>query len=289
MNWTVLVQTLWYGLADGAGYMILASGLLLTFGILRIFNMAHGELFMLGAMLTFSFIRFLGMPFLVAAPLAVALVAAFGIVINRVIIQPVIHVHEMIPLLSTLALSLILLNGGAEIWSYYAYSLPFPFSFALKVGGLTFSAITITVIVVGFATIGGLYLWLSRARFGKEMRATVQNLTGACLVGIDTKKIYDLTLVLASGLAAVGGLMSGLFRVAEVNMGQPVLVIGFATVIAAGMGNLLGAAAVGLLFGITENLFAVYGAPLYSKAVVYGIMMVILVVRPQGLFAAKGD
>lgn len=289
MNWTMLGQTIWYGVADGAGYMLVASGLLLTFGIMRIFNMGHGELFMLGAMLTLSFIRFAGLPFFVAALLAVVLVAAFGIVVNRVMIQPLIHISEVLPMLSTLALSLMLLNGGSAIWSYNAFSLPFPMSWEAHLGGLTFSAITVTVVVIGFGTVVALWLWLSKARFGKEMRATVQNLTGARLIGVDTKRIYDLTMLISSGLAALGGILGALFRSAEISMGQPVLVVGFAVVIAAGMGNLLGAAVVAVIFGVTENLFAVYGAPLYSRALLYVIMMIILVLRPQGLFATKGD
>jgi len=288
MNWTMFVQTLWYGVADGASYMLVASGLLITFGILRIFNMGYGEIFMLGAMLTFTLIRFASFPLLAAAALAVVAVALFGILVNRVIVQPVIHVHEMLPLLSTLALSLILLNGGSAIWTYNAFSLGFPFSWMIRLGGVTFSAITITVVVVGLGTVIGLWLWLSKARFGKAMRATVQNITGARLVGIDTKRVYDVTMVIACGLAALGGVLSALFRSAEISMGQGVLVIGFAVVIAAGMGNLLGAVLIALIFGVTENLVAVYGAPLYSRAVLYAIMLIILVLRPQGLFTGKG-
>jgi len=282
-------QTIWYGVADGAGYMLVASGLLLTFGIMRIFNMGHGELFMLGAMLTFTLIRFAGIPFLLAAALAIVAVAALGFVVNRVMIQPLIHISEVLPMLSTLALSLILLNGGSAIWSYNAFSLPFPMSWQVHLGGVVLSAITVTVVVVGFGTVVALWLWLSKARFGKEMRATVQNMTGARLIGVDTKRIYDLTMVLSSGLAALGGILGALFRSAEISMGQPVLVVGFAVVIAAGMGNLLGAAVVAVIFGVTENLFAVYGAPLYSRALLYVMMMIILVLRPQGLFATKGD
>lgn len=287
MNWLVFGQQVGYGISNGIAYGIFGAGLAVVFGVMGIINIAHGELYMIGAMVTASLMASLGMNFFLAVVIAVAVAGAVGILVNRVAIQPLVDAAPLSILLSTIAVSFILLHGSAVIWGTFGKDLNSPFDRLLHLGGMGISEERVVLSVIGAIVIAGLYLFLRRTRIGKLVQATAQDRVGARLVGINVKWVYGFTFGLSSALAAVAGVILGTLWVAEPFMGQAMLMKGFVVVIVGGMGNIPGCIAVGLLIGIIEALFKQYVSPAFSGAFVFGIMVVVLALKPEGLFAGR--
>jgi len=292
MDWTILGQQLWTGLVNGGVYVMLASGLSLVFGVMRVINMAHGELSMLGAMVTFSILSVFGWGgsynFFAAMAIAILVMSVGGVFLNRLGVQPFIGRTPMTVLMSTLALSFIALHGSVGIWSTNPKLIKTPFTMNIAdVGGVRLPADQIMLFILGAVAVYALYILLSKIKLGKMMRATSQNTIGSQLVGINTNRVYDFTLVFAAALAALAGILMAPMISAHPFMGQPLLVMGFAVVIVAGMGNLLGALIIGIALGVIEALFGQYVSTYYRTPFIYAIMVIILLSRPQGLFGRR--
>ncbi|MYB45401.1 MAG: branched-chain amino acid ABC transporter permease [Acidimicrobiia bacterium] len=287
MNWDILGQQIWNGLLNGSIYVIFAAGLSLVFGVMRVINMAHGELTMLGAMLLFTVTSVMGLSYFAGAALVVVMMALAGFLVNRVTVRPFLGHSELVVILSTVALSFILLNGSLVVWGSTPKGVDKPFNEVLQVGGVYMTTAQILLVGVCFTAVLALYLVLTRTKLGKMTRATGQNLLGARLIGINTTAVYDATLIIASGLAALAGVLIVLISAASPNLGQPLLITGFAVVIVAGMGNVGGAVAVGLFLGLTEALFGQYVSTFYRQGYLYVVMIIVLLLRPQGLFGRR--
>ena len=291
MDWTTFGQQMWTGLVNGGVYVMLASGLSLVFGVMRVINMAHGELSMLGAMVVFSILSVFEWGgtgnFFSAMIIAILALAVGGVFLNRVAVQPFIARTPLTVLMSTLALSFIALHGSVGIWSTNPKLIKTPFPQIANLGGVRLPADQIMLFILGAAAVYGLYLLLSKIKLGKMMRATSQNQVGAQLVGVNTRRVYDYTLMFAAALAALAGILMAPIISAHPFMGQPLLIMGFAVVIVAGMGNLLGALIVGIVLGVVEALFGQYVSTYYRTPFIYAIMILILLSRPQGLFGRR--
>lgn len=290
MDWiTSLGQVTWYGVRNGVVYILFASGLSLVFGVMRVVNFAHGELYMLGAMLVYTFATLLGLNFFLSVALSIALVAVAGLLVNRVAVQPILKVKgaAMGVLLSTAALSFILLHGGVAAWGSWVVPINYPVSGAFHIGGVAIEKEGLLLVVVGAVAIGGLHLFLAKARLGKEMRATSQDVRGASLVGIRVLRVYDYTMAAGAMLAGLGAILLAQVTSAFVGMGQPMLVLGFAIVILGGMGNIRGVAIIGLAIGIAEALLGYYVSLSYKLAFVYALMIAGLLWRPEGVFPRR--
>ena len=287
MNWDIVGQQLWNGLLNGSIYVIFAAGLSLVFGVMRVINMAHGELTMLGAMLLYTATKLVGLGYFAGAALVVVIMALAGFLVNRVTVRPFLGRSELVVILSTVALSFMLLHGSFVVWGSEPKGVDEPFNEIIKVGGVYLTTAGLLLVGVCFAAVLALYLMLTRSKLGKMTRATGQNLLGARLIGINTTAIYDTTLIIASGLAALAGVLIVLVSTASPNLGQPLLITGFAVVIVAGMGNVGGAVAVGLFLGVTEALFGQFISTYYRQGYLYVVMIIVLLLRPQGLFGRK--
>ena len=287
MNWDIVGQQLWNGLLNGSIYVIFAAGLSLVFGVMRVINMAHGELTMLGAMLLYTATKLVGLGYFAGAALVVVIMALAGFLVNRVTVRPFLGRSELVVILSTVALSFMLLHGSFVVWGSEPKGVDEPFNEIIKVGGVYLTTAGLLLVGVCFAAVLALYLMLTRTKLGKMTRATGQNFLGARLIGINTTAIYDTTLIIASGLAALAGVLIVLVSTASPNLGQPLLITGFAVVIVAGMGNVGGAVAVGLFLGVTEALFGQFISTYYRQGYLYVVMIVVLLLRPQGLFGRK--
>ena len=287
MSWDIVGQQLWNGLLNGSIYVIFAAGLSLVFGVMRVINMAHGELTMLGAMLLYTATSLVGLGYFSGALLVVALMALAGFLVNRVTVRPFLGQSELVVILSTVALSFMLLNGSLVVWGSTPKGVDEPFNEIVKVGGVHITTAGLLLVGVCFAAVLTLYLMLTRTKLGKKTRATGQNLLGARLIGINTTAVYDTTLIIASGLAALAGVLIVLVSTSSPNLGQPLLITGFAVVIVAGMGNVAGAVAVGLFLGVTEALFGQFISTYYRQGYLYVVMIIVLLLRPQGLFGRK--
>jgi branched-chain amino acid transport system permease protein len=287
MDWIILAQVLWNGLERGAVYVLFALGLTLGFGVMRIMNMAHGELCMLGGMGVYTLMKYFGFPFFPAAGLCIVLVAIFGIIFNRLAVRPLVLESPLSVLLSTIAVSFILVHGGNALWGPVPRVLDFPYPQVLRLGGVSISLKGLTLVIVAATAVTGLYLFLARAKIGKVMRATSQNSIGARLVGINTERTYTYTMIVASALAAIAGIFLLPVLASSPAMGQGLLITGFVIVIVGGMGNVTGCVLIGLAIGIIEALFGQYVNMLFRSAFIYSIMIIVLLVKPEGLFARR--
>jgi branched-chain amino acid transport system permease protein len=286
-DWQILVQQSWNGLLDGAIYVVFALGLTLIFGVVRVINMAHGEIAMLGGMVCYVFFANVGLGYFGSAAASVVVMGASGVLLNRLAILPLLGREPTTVLLSTIGISFILLNGATAIWGSGERGVDPPLASTADVGGIFIYKPGLILLGVGAAACAGLYLFLSFTKLGKMTRATGQNLMGARLIGVDTRRIYDATVVVASALAALSGCLLLLVSVITTSTGQELLLVGFAVVIVAGMGNIGGAIAVGLGLGISAALFGQYVNTYYRSAYIYVVMILVLLVRPHGLFGRR--
>ncbi|MBW2004054.1 MAG: branched-chain amino acid ABC transporter permease [Deltaproteobacteria bacterium] len=281
---SVFAQQIWNGLVTGMAYVLFSMGLNLIFGILGVINMAHGELYMLGAMLLWTTTTILHLNFFLGIFLSVVVVALIGIVFNRLAVKPIIGADPLSIMLSTMAMSVILMNSTMVLWNTDARPIETPFKGSRALCGAVLSDASLVLCGIGTAVLFGIHFFLTRTTIGKAMRATAQDRVGAHLIGIDVNWIYAFTMAVAAALAAIAGTIIGPIWVAYPAMGQDMLLKGFAIVVVSGLGNLRACVITGLLLGVTEALFSQYISMYYRDAYAFGIMVIVCLLRPQGLF-----
>jgi branched-chain amino acid transport system permease protein len=282
---SVFAQQIWNGLVTGMAYVLFAMGLNLTFGIMGVINMAHGEVYMLGAMLIWTATAVLKLNFFFAMLLSVAAVGVFGVVFNRVGVKPIIGADALSIMLSTMAMSVILMYVAIIAWNVDTRPITTPFKGSRSLGGALLTDASLVLCAIGAATLVAVHFFLTKTTIGKAMRATAQDRIGASLVGINVYWIYAFTMAVASALAAIAGTIMGPIWVAYPGMGQDMLLKGFAIVVVGGMGNLRACVITGLLLGVTEALFSQYISMYYTDAYAFGMMVLVCLLRPQGLFS----
>jgi len=283
-----LLQSIFNGVLAGCIYALFAMGLTLIYGVLNFVNFAHGELIMWGA-----YFLFLLMEEPVHLPLPVALVPALfltvllGMGMDRLVFKPLRRANRLTLLIAALGLSFFLRNGaqffyGAEIRTY-----GFEIKRGLRFLGISITPSQIAIVLTSFVCILFLYFLFYRSRLGKSMRAISDNLELARVVGIDSKRAIRAAWVIASLLAGVGGILLALDTNLQPGMGLINLVKAFAATLLGGVGNLWGALLGGLFIGLAENLGVLIISPGYKDAIAFGIMVLMLLVRPSVLFNGR--
>jgi len=284
-----LAQHVVNGLIIGGGYALMGIGLTLIFGIMRVVNFAHGEFYMFGAFLLFTFFSLLGANFFVATLLSVVGVSLVGLIVERAILRPLRDQPIEIPMLAMVALSVILQNAAILIWDPSPKTIRHPFSpIPITFGPIHMVSIRIFTGLTAVALIVGSHLFIQKTRLGKGMRATFQDSEMARLVGVDIERIYMLTFVFGAALAGAAGVLLGAVFWVYPAMGDLAAMKSFAVVIMGGLGNFLGAIAGGLLLGVAENLGAGYVSSGYKDAIGFLMIILLLLLRPQGLFGKRG-
>jgi len=275
------------GLATGMLYALMGIGLSIITGVLNIPNFAHGALFALGAYLLYTVIQLVGNFWLalVIAPLGVGLL---GVLIEYGGIRPLYKVGHDYQLLLTFGLSLIVTEGIIIIWSPVGMSqLPPPL---LRGGvdlGITFyPKYRLFVMVAAALLVFGAWLFLEKTRYGAIMRAGIEDKEMVSLLGIDIHRLFTAAFALGCVLAGIAGALTAPIRGLNPLMGVDMLGIAFVVVALAGLGNLLGSIAAGLLVGVAQSLVALFW-PEASVAVIFAVMAAVLLVRPQGLFGIR--
>ena len=281
----LFLQQLLNGLANGMGYVLIAVGLTLVFGVLRVVNFAHGEFFMLGAYVTYYGMTLAGMDYISALLVATLVVAGLGILANRFFFQPLKKEHEFTILLSSLGLALLLSHLAETIFGADPKYVDTPYSDAtLSLGDITVTQQRIGVILVASAMIAATYWFIKHTRMGKMMQATAQNPEGAALSGINTKYVHAYTFALACALAALSGALVGPTAMLYPTVGDWAVLKGFIVVVMGGLGSVTGALLGGLILGVAESLGGGYISLGFKEAIGYAIIIVVLLLRPNGLF-----
>jgi len=281
-----LLQHLLNGLVLGGTYALLGIGLTLIFGLMHVVNFAHGEFYTLGAYLTFAALALLGVPFFLGLALAILGGGLLGAAGERVLLRPLRGESIDTTMLVTIGLWIVLQNGELLVWGGVAKSIPHPFPTApIVLGPVSVAPLRLFVMAAVLALIAGAHLLIHRTPLGTAMRATFQDHDTAALMGIDTGRIHTLTFALGSSLAAAAGALLGPIFLVYPSMGDLASLKAFSVVILGGLGNLAGATLGGLLLGVAEELGAGYVSSGYRDAVGFVIIILVLLLRPAGLFA----
>jgi branched-chain amino acid transport system permease protein len=284
VNWEVLGQQVWNGILNGSVLVLFASGLTLVFGVMQVINMAHGELMMIGGMAFYSLAALASLPLLVAMTGAILAAAIAGAMLNRLAVRPFLPGSERTVILSSLGMSFVLLHGAVAIWGTVPLTVEVTFDRFLELGGVLVTIRQILVVATAVVAMVVLHATLSKTVIGKIWRATAENPLGAQLVGISVRRVYLQTILLASAMAGLAGVLLTLLSSAFPDMGQQLLITGFAIVIIAGVGSVRGVVAVGFAIGLLEAMFAQFVSSDLRQAFVYALMVAVLLVRPQGVF-----
>lgn len=276
------------GLATGATYALVAAGLSMIFGVLQLVNWAHGQFFMAGGYFLYLTYVTLGWPYALAVAGTVLLMTAFGAVFEIVAIRPVIHRPWQTQVVVTLGASVLLLNGAAVIFGTFPLEAPTSLSAqTLTVGDFTISWQRIVGLMVAILAFAALWFIIRSTRFGKAMRAVSQNREACVACGISVQWIGMWTFALGAALAGLAAALTVPMENIAPDTGFLLSFKAFAVIIMGGFGSVSGVIPAALLLGIVESLTAQYVSTAYVDAVSFGIMLLVLVLRPQGLFGQR--
>jgi len=272
----------------GGTYALLGIGLTLIFGIMRVVNFTHGELYAFGAYMMYAVVMRLGVDFFVALPLAVALGMLLGAALELMLLRPLRSSDIDITMLVMIGAWIVLQNSEQLAWTGVAQSITSPFPVEpLVVGGLSVSWNRVFVFLVAIFLISSTYFIITGTKLGKAMRATFQDRETAALMGVRIERIHTVTFALGSGLAAAAGALLGPVFVVTPTMGDLAATKAFAIVILGGLGNVIGATIGGFILAFAEEIGVAYISSGYRDAMGFLLIILILLFRPTGLFAQK--
>ena len=283
-----LLGQLFIGLVNGSFYAILSLGLAIIFGLLNVVNFAHGALYMLGALLTWMGLNYLGLgywPSLLAAPLVVG---CFGILCERSMIRRLRKLDPIYGLLLTFGMAQVVQSLASNSYGVtgLAYSPPELLRGATDVGFMRLPNYRAWVVFASMAVCLSTWYAIERTRLGAYLRAGTENPTMVQAFGINLPLIVTLTYGFGAALAAFAGVLAAPVMQVSPLMGADIVVVVFAVVVVGGMGSILGSIVTGLTLGVVEGLTRVYYPPA-SNVVIFVIMAVVLMFRPSGLFGQQ--
>ena len=276
------------GLINGAFYAILSLGLAVIFGLLNIINFTHGAQYMLGAFCAWFLLQYAGVGYwwsLLLAPIAVGL---FGIVIERTMLSRLYKLDHLYGLLLTFGLALILQGMFTNFFgsSGLPYTLPPEFAGAFDLGFMYLPKYRAWVIVASLIVCFGTWFVIERTKLGAYLRAGTENAPLVQAFGINVPRMITLTYGFGVALAAIAGVMAAPIYTVNPQMGANMIIVVFAVVVIGGMGSILGAILTGFGLGIVEGLTKVF-YPEASSTVIFVIMVLVLLVKPAGLFGRE--
>jgi branched-chain amino acid transport system permease protein len=281
----ILLQLLIGGLLAGALYALLACGLNLVFGVMRVINLAHAELMLIGAFGSYVLYSVFGLNPLISAVLIVPAVFVLGYYLQRVLIERVVERPMLTSLLATYAVSIILINVGLLVFSADFRSVP-ALQGSFVFGDLAVSKPRAIAGLVSVALTVGVYLFLERTRLGKAIRAVSEHAQVASICGIDVRQIRMLTFGMASAMAAAAGVMLSVIYSFWPGSGIDFIQKCFAIIIIGGMGNFVGAFYGGILLGVVESFVGGFVSTQWGEAMAYLLLVTVLLIRPTGLKGA---
>jgi len=286
----LLPQQLVLGLLIGGLYGLAAAGLSLVFGVLKVLNVAHGELIMLGGYGAFWLFALLGVDPFASLVLVIPATIVLGAVLYWSLFGWVVRYHEETRIKNSLligfGLALALHALAVRLWTADERSITTGYAGAVvEIAGITIPLVRLASLVVAFVLIGSLHLLLARWRWGRAIRAAADDWEAALLTGIDVRRAYLLAFALGTGLAGAAGVLVSVGYSISPSIGLEWTLKALIVIVLAGLGSMFGTFAGGLVLGIAEALSAtVFGGP-YREVVGLVIFFVVLVARPQGLFA----
>jgi branched-subunit amino acid ABC-type transport system permease component len=284
---TVLLPQLLHGLVFGAALGLLALGLTVIFGLLGVMNFAHGELYMLGA---YAGIAVIGVAHsfwvaLIAAPILVGIVAA---VTEITTLRPIYRREPLYGLILTFGLALVFREGARQIWGGDMRRILPPVTGSTPLLGMTYPNYRLFLLVASSLILLALWLFFTRTRAGIVVRAAVQDAEMLDGLGVDVRRVFTLTFAASGALAALAGLLLAPIFTVYPQMGVEMILLAFIVVILGGMGSMGGSVVAAFVIGGAQSLFSLWMNPQRVAIAIFGIMIVVLIVRPRGFFGREG-
>ncbi|MBS0446263.1 MAG: branched-chain amino acid ABC transporter permease [Proteobacteria bacterium] len=285
----MLEQQLVNALSLGCVYALFALGFTLVFGVLGVINLSHGAVFMVGAYAALQLVRHLEWPLWAALLAALLVSGALGLLIDVLVLKPLRkrNAPHLIPMIATIGLAILFNNGAQGLFG--AENLRFPVeavpSGQIEFGGVQMTVLELAIVLLSFALMAVLFAVMRRTQLGRALRAIAESPKAAALLGINVEGLFYLTSFTAAGLGGVAGVLIALYSNAVFPlMGQPMLHKGIAVIILGGMGDIRGALLGGLFLGFAEVMSVAYIGSTMRDAVAFGLLFLVLLMRPQGLF-----
>ncbi len=296
-----MLEVLFIGLSLGSILLLVALGLAITYGAMGVINMAHGEMVMIGAYVTVLSGIWLGTNIFVAIPLAFIVTALLGLLIERVVVRR-LYGRLLDTLLATWGIAILIqqavrLEFGLSFFGIHVQglgpglqnvSVPAFLQGTFSIGGADINRYRTFIILVTAALALATWFIIYRTTMGTQVRAIIRNPKMASACGIDVTRVNALTFALGSGLAGVAGVMMSGFKTVFPDMGTSMVVDGFLVVVMGGVGSLLGSVFSAGILGEINGLVAAATNDILARAVVFGVVIAIIVLKPKGLFALKG-
>ena len=280
----IFLQQVLNGLTLGGIYSLVALGLTLVYGILHVPNFAHGAFYMVGAFVALKLMTGWEVNYWIAMAGAAGVVAVIGALSERVVFRPLRNHPGLHPMIAAIGLLLFLEAGAQALWGADFLRMPTPFSGIIEIGGVTAPVQRLMIIAGAFTLMAVLQLFLTRTVAGSTIVAMAQNRDGASLVGIDANRVAMLTFGISGALAAVAATLYAPINLVYPAMGHLVITKAFVIIILGGMGSVPGAIVGGLIIGFAESFGAYYISTDYKDIISFVLLVVILSLRPQGLF-----
>lgn len=287
----IIIQLIVDGVIRGSMYGLMGMGMALVFGIMGLINFAHGEFFMIGAYLMYWIAIGLGLPPIIGVLAAAAFLFLLGVTIERGLIVPLRkrlgHNWSIDGYVLTIGLLILLQNLALILFGAKSYGMVSLVSGRLILGGVIVTYERLLILAIALTTVISLALFLSKTFIGRSIRATAEHPVAAQALGIDIRRTYTFTFGLSAAIVgAVGALLISMYP-ASPFIGSDILLKAFIVVVIGGLGNVWGAMLAGPLLGIIESFSTVYATGGWQNAIAVGIVLLVLIIRPSGLFSKR--
>lgn len=282
-----LLQQIFNGLTIGSVYTLVALGLTVVFGILGIAHFAHGSLAMFGGYLTFVFSTSMGLSFFTSIAMAMPVGALMGMLIERLAYRPVRDAPHINAFIIALGLTMMLEGGNLLLFGADQVIIQTPYQQVFDFGGIFVAQLRMVVIVTAVTLVAVVTILLLKTKTGKSVRAVAQNRHAAVLMGVNVNFVSSVVFGISSALGVAAGALIGALLALAPGVGESFAVKGFAVLILGGLGSLPGAILGGLVLGVSESLAAGFLSSAYKDVISFLIMILVLLVMPQGLMGKK--
>lgn len=283
-----MVQCLITGVLLGGLYAIIGLGMSLVFGIMGLTNLAHGDLMILGTYLTMTICNVLGVPLIISILITIVIMMVIGYIVQNFLVNRVLDTSSEAALLVMFGVSIFLANLLLKIFGADNQSIKNSLASinVISTKTLSISAMYLCSFIIGVVIIIGISVLMKKTNFGRSIRATSDDTMAAELMGVNTKRAYTMAMIIAMGVAAVAGALVGSTFIFYPSSGTQYLIIAFGVVVIGGMGSLMGTLIGGIVLGIAQLLGGYFFGSGVQMLIAYIVLIVILALRPNGLFAS---
>lgn len=273
-----------YGISLGSVYALIALGYTMVYGIIKLINFAHGEIYMLGAYAGFFAVTSLELPFFLALGFAMVAASIAGVLVERIAYKPLRKAPRLAVLITAIGVSLLLQNVGQKVFGSIPRSFPRQFTGLYRIGDVNLDQSRVIVFIITFVLMAALQYFVHYTRPGRAMRAVSQDREAAQLMGINVNKTISMTFAVGSFLAGAAGILVAIvFPQIRPTMGLMPGLKAFVAAVIGGIGIIPGAVLGGLIIGISENLVTAYISSSWRDAIAFGLLIIILLVKPSGI------